>query len=66
MTGNVLPIGGLKEKLIAAYTAGVKRALIPMKNYERDMDEIPEEVISAVDIIPVKTIDDVLKEIFVD
>jgi ATP-dependent Lon protease len=66
LTGNVLPIGGLKEKLIAAYTAGVKRALIPAKNYERDMDEIPEEVIDAVEIIPVKTIDDVLKEIFVD
>ncbi|HEO98355.1 MAG: endopeptidase La [Campylobacterales bacterium] len=66
LTGNVLPIGGLKEKLIAAYTAGVKRALIPLKNYERDMDEIPEEVLDAVKIIPVKTIDDVLKEIFVD
>ncbi|MDD3499740.1 MAG: endopeptidase La [Sulfurovum sp.] len=66
LTGNVLPIGGLKEKLIAAYTAGVKRALIPAKNYERDMDEIPEEVLDAVKIIPVKTIDDVLKEIFVD
>lgn len=66
LTGNVLPIGGLKEKLIAAYTAGVKRALIPAKNYERDMDEIPEEVISSVKIIPVKTVDDVLKEIFVD
>lgn len=66
LTGNVLPIGGLKEKLIAAYTAGVKRALIPLKNYERDMDEIPEEVLDAVKIIPVKTIDDVLEEIFVD
>ena len=66
LTGNILPIGGLKEKLIAAYTAGVKRALIPFKNYERDMDEIPEEVRDAVKIIPVKMIDDVLKEIFVD
>lgn len=66
LTGNVLPIGGLKEKLIAGYTAGVKRALIPVKNYERDMDEIPDEVIENVKIIPVKTIDDVLKEIFVD
>ena len=66
LTGKVLPIGGLKEKLIAAYTAGVKRALIPLKNHERDLDEIPKEVLDALKIIPVKTIDDVLQEIFVD
>ncbi|MBT8344191.1 MAG: endopeptidase La, partial [Sulfurovum sp.] len=42
LTGKVLPIGGLKEKLIAAYKAGVKKALIPMKNYERDLDDIPD------------------------
>ena len=37
LTGRVLPIGGLKEKLIAAYAAGVKKALIPVKNFERDI-----------------------------
>jgi len=65
LTGKVLPIGGLKEKLIAAYKAGVKKALIPMKNYERDLDDIPDEVKNNVDIIGVSHVDEVLKEIFV-
>lgn len=61
LTGKVLPIGGLKEKLIAAYKAGVKKALIPSKNFERDLDEIPSEVKNHLDIIPVSTIEEVLK-----
>ncbi|MGB5505491.1 MAG: endopeptidase La [Sulfurovum sp.] len=65
LTGKVLPIGGLKEKLIAAYKAGVKKALIPMKNYERDLDDIPDEVKNNVNIIGVSRIEEVLKEIFV-
>ncbi len=62
LTGKVLPIGGLKEKLIAAYKAGVKKALIPVKNYERDLDDIPEEVKENIRIIGVSTIEEVLKE----
>jgi len=62
LTGNVLPIGGLKEKLIAAYKAGVKRALIPTKNYKRDLDDIPEEVKSHLKIDPVDRIEDVLSK----
>jgi len=62
LTGKVLPIGGLKEKLIAAYKSGVTKALIPDKNYERDLDEIPEEVKKAIEIIPVSVIDEVLAE----
>ena len=62
LTGKVLPIGGLKEKLIAAYKAGVKKALIPKKNYERDLEDIPQEVKEHIDIIPVTTIEEVLKE----
>jgi len=65
LAGKVLPIGGLKEKLIAAYKAGVKKALIPMKNYERDLDEIPDEVKKNINIIGVSNIDDVLKEVLV-
>jgi len=65
LTGKVLPIGGLKEKLIAAYKAGVKKALIPQKNVERDLEEIPKEVIDDIEIIGVSHVDDVLKEIFV-
>lgn len=65
LTGKVLPIGGLKEKLIAAYKAGVKKALIPMKNYERDLNDIPDEVKGNIEIIGVSRIEEVLKEIFV-
>lgn len=65
LIGQVLPIGGLKEKLIAAYKAGVTKALIPAKNYERDLEDIPEEVTSNIKIIGVSNIEDVLKEIFV-
>lgn len=61
LTGKVLPIGGLKEKLIAAYSAKIKTVLIPTKNYERDLDEIPDEVKKSLEIIAVEKIDDVLK-----
>ncbi|MDY3199899.1 MAG: endopeptidase La [Arcobacter sp.] len=62
LSGKVLPIGGLKEKLIAAYKAKMKKALIPRKNFDRDLDEIPEEVKNAMEIKAVDTIEDVLKE----
>lgn len=62
LSGEVLPIGGLKEKLIAAYKAKIKKVLIPEKNYQRDLDDIPEEVLNGLEIVPVKTIDQVLKE----
>ncbi len=65
LTGKVLPIGGLKEKLIAAFKAKIKLALIPRKNFLRDLDEIPEEVKDAMEIKAVDTIDDVLKEALV-
>ena len=62
LTGKVLPIGGLKEKLIAAYKAKVKKVLIPKKNYERDLEDIPEEVLNELEIVPVTRIEEVLKE----
>jgi ATP-dependent Lon protease len=65
LSGKVLPIGGLKEKLIAAYKAKMKKALIPRKNFERDLDEIPDEVKDAMEIKPVDVIEDVLKEALV-
>ncbi|MCX2682929.1 endopeptidase La [Campylobacter sp. MIT 21-1685] len=61
LTGRVLPIGGLKEKLIAAYKADIKKVLIPKKNYERDLKDIPDEVKDNMQIIPVSTFDEVLK-----
>ena len=65
LSGRVLPIGGLKEKLIAAHKAGIKTALIPRKNYERDLGDIPQDVKNDMQIIPVDVIEDVLKNAFV-
>ncbi len=62
LSGEVLPIGGLKEKLIAAFKAGIKTALIPVKNYERDLDEIPNEVRENLNIVAVKNIAEVLEK----
>lgn len=61
LTGAVLPIGGLKEKLIAAHKAGIKKVLIPRKNYERDLDEIEQEVKENMEIVGVDTIEEVLE-----
>ncbi len=60
LTGKVLPIGGLKEKLIAAHKAKITKVLIPEKNYKRDLKDIPQEVQDDIQIIPVKKIDEVL------
>lgn len=60
LVGKVLPIGGLKEKIIAAYKADIKTALIPAKNYERDLKDIPLEVRENLNIIAVSDISEVL------
>lgn len=65
LSGKVLAIGGLKEKLIAAHRAGIKKVLIPYKNYQRDLEEIPQEVQRALEIIPVREIKEVLKEVLI-
>jgi len=61
LIGDVLPIGGLKEKLIAAYKAKIKTVLIPQKNYDKNLDDIPEEVKNGLEIIPVKRVEEVIK-----
>ncbi len=61
LRGDVLPIGGLKEKLIAAHKAGMTKVVIPQKNYERDLIDIPKEVQDDIEIIGVKRIEEVLK-----
>ena len=60
ITGQVLQIGGLKEKLLAAHRAGVKKVLIPKEN-EKDLVDIPKKVREDIKIIPVETADEVLK-----
>ena len=60
LRGDVLPIGGLKEKLLAALRGGIKLVLIPHEN-EKDLWDIPENVKKGLNIVPVKQIDEVLK-----
>lgn len=60
LRGRVLPIGGLKEKSLAAHRAGIKKVLLPKDN-ERDLRDIPESVRNDLDFIPVSHMDEVLK-----
>ena len=60
LTGNVLQIGGLKEKLLAAHRAGIKKVLIPTDN-KKDLVEIPETIRESINIVVVESIDEVLK-----
>jgi ATP-dependent Lon protease len=59
LRGRVLPIGGLKEKLLAALRGGIKTVLIPEEN-AKDLVEIPDSVKGALEIVPVARMDDVL------
>ena len=61
LRGRVLPIGGLREKSIAAHRSGLNKILIPNENI-KDLDEVPESVKDAITIIPVKTIDEVIDQ----
>ena len=60
LRGLVLPIGGLKEKLLAAHRAGIKTVLIPIEN-KKDLVEVPKIILETMEIIPVKNVDEVLK-----
>jgi ATP-dependent Lon protease len=60
LRGEVLPIGGLKEKLLAAHRGGIEQVLIPYEN-ERDLVEIPKNIKQSLDIRPVRWIDQVLE-----
>ena len=60
LTGQVLPIGGLKEKLLAAHRAGIKQVVIPKDN-EKDLVDIPQKVKDDIKITPVEVVDEVLK-----
>ena len=61
LRGRVLPIGGLKEKILAAHRGGVTKVLIPMEN-KKDIAEIPKRILRKVELIPVAHVDEVLKE----
>ena len=59
LRGRVLPIGGLKEKIIAAHRSGIKKVLIPQEN-EKDLKDIPASVLRQLEIVPVQHMDEVL------
>ena len=60
ITGQVLQIGGLKEKLLAAHRAGIKKVLIPIEN-KKDLVEVPKTILDSIEVIAVKNIEEVLK-----
>ena len=60
LRGIVLPIGGLKEKLLAPHRAGIKKVLIPTEN-KKDLVEVPETILKNIEIIAVQNVDEVLK-----
>ncbi len=60
LRGHVMPIGGLKEKLLAAHRAGITKAIIPMEN-KKDLEDIPKNVLEGIEVVPVEYMDDVLK-----
>ena len=60
LRGRVLPIGGLKEKMMAAHRDGIRKVLIPLEN-QRDLEDIPAEIKNDIQVVPVHTLDDVLE-----
>ena len=63
LRGRVLPIGGLKEKIIGAHRAGITKIFLPKEN-EKDLDEVPEDVKKQIKFIFVKNYKEIFKEIF--
>ncbi len=65
LQGKVLPIGGVKQKLLAAHRAGIKTVIIPARN-EPDLDDVPAHILDALDIHPVESVHDVLRLALLD
>ncbi len=61
LRGQVLPIGGLPEKLMAAERAGIRKVLIPKENV-RDLEDVPEEIRSKIEVVPVQTVQEVIRQ----
>jgi len=62
LSGAVLPVGGIKEKVLAAHRAGIKKVILPKEN-KRDLDDVPEDVRNELTFVTVETIEEVLKEV---
>lgn len=61
LRGAVLPVGGIKEKVLAAHRAGINRVVLPKENL-KDLDDVPDDVKAEIEFIPVETVEDVIKE----
>ena len=61
LRGAVLPVGGIKEKVIAAHRAGIERIILPRENL-KDLDDVPKDVKDEIEFIPADTVEDVIKE----
>ena len=64
LKGNILPVGGIKEKVLAAHRAGVGKVLLPVEN-KPDIDEIPEKIRNKMEFVLINRIEDALKEVLV-
>jgi ATP-dependent Lon protease len=63
LRGRVLPVGGIKMKVLAGHRAGIKTIILPKRNV-RDLDELPEDVRNAITFVPVEQIDEAIKVAF--
>ena len=61
LSGAVMPVGGIKEKILAAHRAGIRKVILPKEN-ERDLEDVPEDVRGELTFVPVETVEEVLKE----
>jgi len=61
LSGAVMPVGGIKEKILAAHRAGIKRVILPKEN-ERDLTDVPDDVRAELSFIPVESVEEVLRE----
>jgi ATP-dependent Lon protease len=61
LSGAVLPVGGIKEKVLAAHRAGIKKVILPKEN-EMDLEDVPEDARNELMFVPVETIEEVLRE----
>ncbi|MDN5763055.1 MAG: endopeptidase La, partial [Microlunatus sp.] len=60
LNGRVLPIGGVKQKLLAAQRAGLRTVLVPQRN-EPDLDEVPDEVLSEIEVLPMTDVAEIVR-----